>query len=99
VVDSARRNGYDETVVRAFVSAPDEVWMLERAGGGERIFVGRPEYREAFGADPPVTRGGNAPARAAVEGLQIQLDAIGVVVMDGAEGVTWRVRLSEPVKA
>jgi membrane-bound ClpP family serine protease len=68
VVDSARRNGYDETVVRAFVSAPDEVWMLERAGGGERIFVGRPEYREAFGADPPVTRGGNAPARAAVEG-------------------------------
>lgn len=68
VVDSARRNGYDETVVRAFVSAPDEVWMLERAGGGERIFVGRAEYREAFGADPPVTRGGNAPARAAVEG-------------------------------
>jgi membrane-bound serine protease (ClpP class) len=68
VVDSARRNGYDETVVRAFVSAPDEVWMLERAGGGERIFVGRPEFREVFGADPPVTRGGNAPARTAVEG-------------------------------
>jgi membrane-bound serine protease (ClpP class) len=68
VVDSARRNGYDETVVRAFVSAPDEVWMLERAGGGERIFVGRAEYRDAFGSDPPVTRGGGAPVRAAVEG-------------------------------
>lgn len=68
VVDSARRNGYDETVVRAFVSAPDEVWMLERTEGGERIFVGRTEYRDAFGADPPVTRGGGAPARAAVEG-------------------------------
>ncbi|MFM8785406.1 MAG: hypothetical protein ACKOFI_09725, partial [Phycisphaerales bacterium] len=68
VVDSARRNGYDETVVRAFVSAPDEVWMLERTEGGERIFVGRTEYRDAFGADPPVTRGGGAPARASVEG-------------------------------
>ncbi|MFM9145450.1 MAG: flotillin-like FloA family protein, partial [Phycisphaerales bacterium] len=42
--------------------------MLERTEGGERIFVGRTEYRDAFGADPPVTRGGGAPARAAVEG-------------------------------
>ena len=60
VVDSARRRGYDENLVRAFVSAPDEVWLLERvtpeATGGARIFVGRPEYREAFGTDPPTMR-------------------------------------------
>jgi hypothetical protein len=60
VVDSARRRGYDENLVRAFVSAPDEVWLLERvtpeASGGARIFVGRPEYREAFGTDPPTMR-------------------------------------------
>jgi cysteinyl-tRNA synthetase len=36
---------------------------------------------------------------ATADSLRLQLDAIGVVVMDGAEGVTWRVRLSEPVKA
>ena len=60
VVDSARRRGYDENLVRAYVSAPDEVWLLERvtpeASGGARIFVGRPEYREAFGTDPPTMR-------------------------------------------
>lgn len=56
VVDSARRNGYDETLVRAFVSAPDEVWMLERDDGSARAFVGRQEYAEAFGEDPPANR-------------------------------------------
>lgn len=60
VVDSARRRGYDENLVRAYVSAPDEVWLLERvtpeASGGARIFVGRSEYREAFGTDPPTMR-------------------------------------------
>lgn len=66
VVDSARRNGYDETLVRAFVSAPDEVWMLERDDGEGRAFVGRAEYRDAFGGDPPTTRSSSAP-RAQVE--------------------------------
>jgi membrane-bound ClpP family serine protease len=56
VVDSARRRGYDENLVRAFVSAPDEVWLLERNDGTARMFVGRQEYREAFGTDPPMTR-------------------------------------------
>ena len=56
VVDSARRRGYDENLVRAFVSAPDEVWLLERNDRAVRMFVGRQEYREAFGTDPPTTR-------------------------------------------
>jgi membrane-bound serine protease (ClpP class) len=68
VVDSARRNGYDETVVRAFVSAPDEVWALESTEDGRRIFVGREEYVAAFGEDPPLTRAAGAAPRAALEG-------------------------------
>jgi membrane-bound serine protease (ClpP class) len=68
VVDSARRNGYDETLVRAFVSAPDEVWMLERDDGSARAFVGRQEYAEAFGAEPPTSRAGAAPRTAIAPG-------------------------------
>jgi membrane-bound serine protease (ClpP class) len=68
VVDSARRNGYDETVVRAFVSAPDEVWALESTEDGRRIFVGREEYVAAFGEDPPLSRAAGAAPRAALEG-------------------------------
>jgi membrane-bound ClpP family serine protease len=68
VVDSARRNGYDETVVRAFVSAPDEVWALESVEDGRRIFVGREEFREAFGEEPPMTRAAGAAPREALGG-------------------------------
>ena len=71
VVDSARRNGYDETLVRAFVSAPDEVWMLERDDGQARAFVGRPEYREAFGGDPPATRASGMPRPQVVAGAPV----------------------------
>ena len=69
VVDSARRNGYDETVVRAFVSAPDEVWALESVEDGRRIFVGREEFVEAFGSEPPRSRApGAAPREALADG-------------------------------
>jgi membrane-bound ClpP family serine protease len=66
VVDSARRNGYDETVVRAFVSAPDEVWLLERKDSGARMFIGREEYVAAFGVDPVTTRRAGSAQRDAV---------------------------------
>ena len=72
VVDSARRNGYDETLVRAYVSAPDEVWMVERTDGSARAFVGRQEYREAFGTDPPTTRAAAAPRAAIGEGAPVR---------------------------
>lgn len=68
VVDSARRRRYDEALVRAFVSAPDEVWMLERDDGTARIFVSRQEYRDAFGADPPVSRAAGGPRDGLSEG-------------------------------
>ena len=57
VVDSARRNHYDEALVRTFVTAPDEVWLLEDTRTGKRVFVGRREYRDIFGAEPPEQRG------------------------------------------
>lgn len=56
VVDSARRGGYDETLVRTFVTVQEEAWMLRNRQTDERIFVGRQEYHHAFGADPPTTR-------------------------------------------
>lgn len=71
VVDSARRNGYDETLVRAFVSAPDEVWMLERDDGEARAFVGRAEFREAFGIDPPATRSTGSPRASIAPGAAV----------------------------
>lgn len=71
VVDSARRNGYDETLVRAFVSAPDEVWVLERTDGTARAFVGRQEFREAFGGDPPTTRSAASPRSTIAAGAPV----------------------------
>lgn len=65
VVDSARRHGHDETLVRTFIVAPEEAWLLERTDGSERIFVGRQEYREAFGQDPPSMRSAGSPVTVA----------------------------------
>ncbi len=53
VVHSARRNHYDENLVKAFVSVGVELWLLENAAG-ERAFVDRQEYQEIFGEEPPV---------------------------------------------
>ena len=53
VVDSARRNGYDENLVQAFVSVGIELWMLENKQSGNRIFVNQQEYETVFGEAPP----------------------------------------------
>ncbi|MHC4428422.1 MAG: NfeD family protein [Planctomycetota bacterium] len=53
VVHSARRNHYDENLVRAFVSVGVELWMIEEIATGQRVFVDREEYRQVFGEDPP----------------------------------------------
>jgi len=52
VVDSARRNGYDENLVQSMVSVGVELWMLENTTTGERVFVDRAEYKDIFGTDP-----------------------------------------------
>jgi membrane-bound serine protease (ClpP class) len=53
VVDSARRNHYDENLVKAFVSVGVELWLIENLRTAERVFVDREEYRTVFGEDPP----------------------------------------------
>lgn len=52
VVDSARRNHYDEALVQAFVSVGLELWLLEHVEDGRRICVGRLEYERLFGEAP-----------------------------------------------
>ena len=64
VVDSARRNGYDENLVQGFVSVGIELWLLEHVSTGEMIFVTRDEYRFLFGDQPPtqIPAAGTTPA-------------------------------------
>lgn len=53
VIDSARRNHYDEKLVQAFVSVGIELWLIEHTQSGERIVVNRSEYGTVFGEEPP----------------------------------------------
>lgn len=53
VLDSARRNHYDENLVRAFIAVGVRLWMLEHVRTGERIFVAAEEYEAIFGEEPP----------------------------------------------
>ena len=53
VIDSARRNHYDEKLVQAFVSVGIELWFIENQETGARIFVDREEYGLVFGDEPP----------------------------------------------
>ena len=52
VVDSARRRGYDERLVQAFLTLGIELWLIERVGDGRRVFVTEAEYRGLFGTEP-----------------------------------------------
>lgn len=52
IVDSARRGGYDELLVQAFVSLGVELWLVEEKGTGKRYFVSEREYRLLFEGDP-----------------------------------------------
>ncbi len=56
VIDSARRNGYDEKLVQSFVGVRFALWELERRDGGERIFVDANEYQRIYGEPPPIQR-------------------------------------------
>jgi hypothetical protein len=67
ILDSARRNHYDENLVQALVRLSDGLWLLEHATTGERVFVDRNEYRAIFGSSPPATVA-NQPIVAAAAG-------------------------------
>jgi membrane-bound ClpP family serine protease len=53
VIDSARRNHYDENLVQAFVSVGVELWLIENTETGQRVVVDRGEYEAVFGEEPP----------------------------------------------
>ena len=55
LVDSARQNGYDEQMVQAFVRMGVELWLVEHAKTGKRLFVSRAEYVLAVGEEPDAT--------------------------------------------
>lgn len=64
VIDSARRNHYDEKLVQSFISVGVELWMLENVNTGQRVFVDRSEYTRIFGEDPPKELTAVAPPNA-----------------------------------
>ena len=53
VLDSARRNHYDERLVEAFVSVGVELWLLENTLDSTIVCVNKNEFRTLFGKDPP----------------------------------------------
>lgn len=68
LVDSARRNGYDEMLVQGFVSLGVELWLIERTQpgpqgqpAGERLFINLAEHRTLFG-EPSASRSPQIPS-------------------------------------
>jgi membrane-bound ClpP family serine protease len=53
VIDSARRNHYDEHLVEAFVSVGIELWLIQNVQTGDVVCVNRNEFKTIFGKDPP----------------------------------------------
>jgi len=52
IVDSARRNHYDEHLARAFVTLSGGLWLVENIQTGARTVVDREEYEAIFGSAP-----------------------------------------------
>ena len=53
VIDSARRNHYDEHLVESFVSVGIELWLIENRQSGEILCVNSYEFKSLFGETPP----------------------------------------------
>ncbi len=56
VVDSARRNGYDEYLVQGLVSLGVELWLVENTQTHQRLCINREEYHRLFDGEPPTDR-------------------------------------------
>ena len=52
VIDSARRNHYDERLVEAFVSVGIELWLIKNPKTNEIVCVNALEYETIFGKEP-----------------------------------------------
>ncbi|MEZ6233001.1 MAG: NfeD family protein [Phycisphaerales bacterium] len=53
VVNSARRNGYDEMLVQGIVTRGVELWQVRDTTTGRTYCVNEDEYRELFDGPPP----------------------------------------------
>ena len=53
VIDSARRNHYDQHLVEAFVSVGIELWLIKNVNTNDVVCVNRSEYETIFGREPP----------------------------------------------
>lgn len=56
LVHEARRHGWDENLVQAFVAVDIELWLIVNSTTGERLFVDANEYETLFGSSPPQTK-------------------------------------------
>jgi membrane-bound ClpP family serine protease len=70
IVDSARKNGYDEFLVQGMASRGIELWLVQNRDSGKRIFINKAEYQLLFGEDPPQTAPALASAKTASAGEQ-----------------------------
>ena len=62
VVYDARRQGWDEKLVQAFVAVDVELWLIQNRTNGDRLFVDAAEYERIFGDIPVSTRLTRLPA-------------------------------------
>ncbi|MFB0986619.1 MAG: hypothetical protein QMB94_09990, partial [Phycisphaerales bacterium] len=58
----ARRQGWDEKLVQAFVAVDVELWLIQNRTNGDRLFVDAAEYERIFGELPVPTRLARLPA-------------------------------------
>lgn len=62
VVDSARRNGFDELLAQGFIRRGVELWLVEHEDTGQKLFVNAVQYPVAVGAEPDRTLTPTAPS-------------------------------------
>lgn len=62
LVSDARRQGWDEKLVQAFVAVDVELWLIRNLKTGERLFVDAAEYERIYGEAPVATKIQRLPA-------------------------------------
>ncbi len=67
LVYDARRQGWDEKLVQAFVAVDVQLWLIRNRGTGDLLFVDAAEYERIFGEAPVSTRLERLPAPASTE--------------------------------
>ncbi len=56
LVHEARRHGWDEKLVQAFVAVDVELWLIQNKETGERLFIDAKDHRLIFGEEPERSR-------------------------------------------